>query len=137
MLQTFAQLFISFFLIACLKQDIGTYDPKDGPQDLDFEGAKITADHNAPQKWFGPKEGQAPHYKTEIVSGNAYSGKECAMISSIGTPDNGEFGNIMQFVDATPFRGKTIRFRGVVRVESASTAIAQMWMRVDTHEPWG
>jgi len=138
MLKSYTHFFLSFFLLACFtKQDIGAYDPKDGPQDMDFEGAKITTDHNAPQKWFGPKEGQSPHYKTEIAHGNAYSGKECAVISSIGTSENGEFGNIMQFIDAIPFRGKTIRFRAAVRVESASTAIAQMWMRIDTHEPWG
>jgi hypothetical protein len=137
MLKLFTYLIISVFLLACMKQDIGAYDPKDGPQDLDFEGAKITTDHNAAQKWFGPKEGQAAHYKTEIVSHGAYSGKECAIISSIATPESDEFGNIMQFIDATPFRGKTVLLRGFVRIESASTARAAMWMRVDTHEPWG
>jgi hypothetical protein len=34
----------------------------------------------------------------------------------------------MQAIDATPFRGRRVRFRASVRVESAR---AQLWMRVD------
>src|SRR5205807_4881330 len=100
-----------------------------GPQDLDFEGVKITDDRVA-QKWFAPKKEYTPHYKTEIVSGNAYSGKKCAEISSTGTPTAQEFGNIMQYFDATPFRGKTVRFRAAVRVESSSGGQARMLMRI-------
>ena len=41
------------------------------------------------------------------------------------------FGNLMQAFDATPFRGRRVRFRASVRVEGDETGRAQLWMRAD------
>lgn len=40
---------------------------------------------------------------------------------------NVAFGNVMQSIDATPLRGKRVRFRAAVRAEGR----AQLWLRVD------
>ena len=47
-------------------------------------------------------------------------------VSSLGTSAQG-FGNVMQSIDATPLRGKRVRFRAAVRAEGQ----AQLWLRVD------
>ena len=101
----------------------------DMPSNLDFEDAQLGG--GRAHGWFTPQKQYTPDYEVKLVSGGAYKGKQCAELYSTGKPNAREFGNIMQALDATPFRGKTIRFRGAVRVGSANGGSAEMWMRVD------
>jgi hypothetical protein len=102
-----------------------------GPVNLDFEEPQF---RKVTRGWFSPDKRYTPHYEVKLISDGAYKGKQCAEILSTGKPEGqefSEFGNIMQTFDAGPFRGKTMRFRGAVRVKPGSKGRAQMWMRVD------
>ncbi len=41
------------------------------------------------------------------------------------------FGNLLQAIDARPWRGRIVRLRAAVRAEVAGTGRAQLWLRVD------
>jgi hypothetical protein len=67
-----------------------------------------------------------------IDTSQHHSGKESAEISSNAKPDTtpDQFGNLMQWIDATPYRGKHFRFSGWVKSDVAS-GWAGLWVRVD------
>jgi C-terminal processing protease CtpA/Prc len=53
-------------------------------------------------------------------------------VRSEGEPDPKGFGNLMQVVDAAPYRGKRVVLRGTVRTAlEGSTGHAALWLRVD------
>jgi len=89
---------------------------------LDFEDGKPG---QAPKGWFAPP---AARCRVEIME-NAKSGKQSVRLTK---PDGGPRrpGNLMQTIDATPYRGKTVRLRGAVRIER-NQDFARLWMRVD------
>ncbi len=60
------------------------------------------------------------------------AGRQCATIVSTSGSERSPFGNLLQKIDARPFRGRRVRFRGAVRTEvSGQGNQAQMWLRVD------
>lgn len=59
---------------------------------------------------------------------NAKSGKRCVSIGRAGGADAAGFCNLMQSLAADDFRGKRVKLRAAVRVESGR---AQLWFRVD------
>lgn len=68
----------------------------------------------------------------KLTDENPQSGKRSAVIIGIGKPKPNTFGNLMQSIDATPYRGKSVRFRAAVRTEvSGAGNQAQLWFRVD------
>jgi hypothetical protein len=75
-------------------------------------------------------------YAAQLTEDHASQGKRCALLS--GEPLKGQafaFGNLMQSVDATPYRGQRVRFRAAVRAEVAVPGNqAQLWLRVDRKE---
>jgi hypothetical protein len=82
----------------------------------------------APDLWRVPK---IPGYQVLISDENPQSGKQCVTIKR-GTGQAGPFGNVMQGIDAAPFRGKRVRYRAAVRAEvEGQDGRAQLWMRVD------
>src|SRR5687767_833056 len=84
---------------------------------------------SAPNGWFVPQPVIDAGYSVRLSDSNPKEGKQCAAISGRG--GNG-FGNIMQAIDATAYRGKTIRFRAAVRFDSGgSFGRAQLWLRID------
>jgi hypothetical protein len=84
--------------------------------------------------------GQAPaHWRVPKVSGyhvlvsneSPKSGRQCVMIERT-TEKPGPFGNVVQGIDATSFRGKRVRYRAAVRTEiDGDKGRAQLWFRVD------
>ena len=63
---------------------------------------------------------------------NPFEGEVSARMQSDDTkPVAGLTSNSTQPLDATPYRGKRIRYRAAVRVESDADGRAQMWCRVD------
>ena len=91
---------------------------------LDFEEGAMG---QVPAGWTSPT---APTYAAELTEDQPKSGKRCVLLHSVVTKADGpQFGNVMQAVDATPFRGRRVRFRAAVRTEAG--ARAYLWMRVD------
>lgn len=82
----------------------------------------------APDHWRVP---QVPGYHVFVSDEAPKSGRQCVTIKR-GTEKAGPFGNVMQKIDAAPFRGKRVRYRAAVRTESdGPDGRAQLWMRVD------
>ncbi|MCY4095456.1 MAG: hypothetical protein OXG05_10085 [Gammaproteobacteria bacterium] len=105
------------------------------PTNLDFEAGKIG---KIPESWASPT--QQGGYSVRLSDENPKRGRLCVEIAK---PDRrsfpkAPFGNVMQMIDAKPFRGKRLRYTGWARAQSVltdwlrmSTSRAQAWMRVD------
>ena len=88
---------------------------------LDFEKLGIE-----PAGWLVPLVVRQGGYQVRVVEDHPHGGKRCLLLE--GTPNQPNlFGNIMQRIDAAPYRGKKIRLRAAVRAQGR----AQLWMRVD------
>ncbi|MEW6735080.1 MAG: S41 family peptidase [Acidobacteriota bacterium] len=81
-----------------------------------------------------PKDDPSPklvswrHYGVGLSENSIYSSVRINNKES----NTNEFGNLMQFVDATPYRGKRLRYRAAVRAEVNGVGNqAQLWLRVD------
>ncbi len=85
-----------------------------------------------PKGWFVPKMSKDAGYRCVIAEDTALPGKRCALLTREGA-NSSSFGNLMQSLDAGPYRGKRIRLKGQLRFEAQnpSGARAQMWLRVD------
>src|SRR6476620_6497396 len=93
------------------------------PVNLDFEQGTLG---QVPDGWLSQT---AVDYGAELTAEQPKSGKCAAVLhSKEGVSSGSSFGTLMQAIDATPFRGRRVRFRASVRVESGR---AQLWMRVD------
>jgi C-terminal processing protease CtpA/Prc len=98
------------------------------PVNLDFEQGTVG---QVPEGWDSPT---GINYAAELTEVQPKSGKRAALLSSVAgaTAGGPDFGNLMQAVDAAPFRGRRVRFRAAVRMEAAEAgARAQLWLRVD------
>lgn len=111
---------------------VGADQPLDKPTNLDLEEGTVG---QVPDDWWAAR---STHYGYTVSlrandSDNGErctSGERCASI--VGDGDQGGFGNLMQSIDATAYRGKRVRLRGSVRTLGAGKA--QMWLRVDRPE---
>jgi predicted esterase len=71
-------------------------------------------------------------YRVESDTAAVFAGERCARLERVDPKAKSAFGNIMQVIDATPYRGKRIRYRAAVRAEVDSLeSTAQLWLRVD------
>lgn len=74
---------------------------------------------------------QEAGYRARIDRDDARRGSASVLLESTGGSP-GSFGNLMQVVDAIPYRGKRVRYRAAVRAEVAGgSGSAQLWLRVD------
>jgi len=84
-----------------------------------------------PLGWLLPRPSEDAGFRCELVEDSTLPGKRCALLRR-ESPSARGVGNLMQSVDATPYRGKRIRLNGQLRLESKeTTGAAQMWLRVD------
>ena len=105
----------------------------DGPENLTFEG---DAPGKSPEGWFIPgpsaNAGWSAAVRREI---GKREGKCVALSRSAGkSGGGGGFGNLMQQIDATPYRGKRLVMTAWMRVKPENPQAggrAQMWLRVD------
>jgi C-terminal processing protease CtpA/Prc len=97
------------------------------PVNLDFEQGTLG---QVPDGWFCPT---TINYGAELTAERPKSGKYSVLLHSKDTAAAGSnFGNLMQAIDATPYRGRRVRFRASVRMDSGNErGRAQLWMRVD------
>jgi hypothetical protein len=72
----------------------------------------------------------AAGYRALVITEGCVSGA-CVKVSRDAEQTRDGFGVLMQRVDATPFRGKKIRFRARIRSEIPPSASARLWLRVD------
>lgn len=83
-----------------------------------------------PVDWLVPQA--ITGYRITVTDQKPAVGRQCATIVSSSETNRSPFGNLMQLVDAEPYRGKRVRFRAAVRAEVTGKGNqAQMWFRVD------
>ncbi len=126
MRQKLIQLVVALFLLS--PSGVAQPGPQNsGPQNLDFEKGELGG---LPQGWIIPTRG----YTAKLTREQVKEGNYCAELSnaelSSGEGEPSRFGNLMQAFDATPYRGKRVRFRAAVRSEGRSA----LWLRVDRQD---
>ncbi len=120
----FISSFVVTLLCGILVSDILAQSTE--PQNLDFEDELVSLGMAG---WFAPPS--IKDYQVKLTSHNPHSGKQCVEVSSLRSEPNG-FGNVMQYIDATPYRGKKITYKAYVRSEAKlPLGNAQLWLRVD------
>lgn len=88
-----------------------------------------------PDGWISPTANIG--YPAEVVEENPKTGKRSALVRSVpgAQIEARAFGNLMQAIDATQWRGHRVRFRAAVRMEGEDPAArAQLWLRADRPE---
>jgi C-terminal processing protease CtpA/Prc len=79
--------------------------------------------------WFVPPAVASAGTTARVSADEPATGERCVELVKQG---NLSFGNLMQSIDARPYRGYRVRFSASVRVEpDAPQGRAQLWMRVD------
>jgi C-terminal processing protease CtpA/Prc len=99
------------------------------PANLDFEEGDVG---QVPLGWVSPTIEFG--YTAKLIEENPKTGRRCVLLSSDpeAKPTGHGFGNVMQVIDAAPYRGKRVRFRGAVRAEAnGREGKVQLWLRVD------
>ncbi len=81
----------------------------------------------APPGWVVPPAFRALGYSAELRTEGCRGESRCAVLLPPAALPPGSSGSLSQAFDATPFRGKSIRLRALVRAEGR----AQLWLRVD------
>ena len=83
--------------------------------------------------WFAPEMLTDAGYVIGPTDEGAFAGRRAARIDSRAVSAGGNtFGNLLQSIDATPWRGKRVRFKAAVCVpEGGGEGRAQLWLRVD------
>ena len=81
-----------------------------------------------------PPAVSAGGFSAALTNDRPKSGRQCVLLQ--GGPNveinENSFGNIMQTLDATPYRGKRIHFHAVIRLQAAApNDQARIWLRVD------
>jgi C-terminal processing protease CtpA/Prc len=94
------------------------------PLNGDFEEGEVGM---APPGWFMPLPSANAGYTVQVTEDQPHAGKRCAILERKPGGEGMGFGNIMQTIDATRYRGKRIRYQAAVRAEGR----AQLWLRVD------
>ncbi|MDQ3714047.1 MAG: S41 family peptidase [Acidobacteriota bacterium] len=99
------------------------------PVNLDFEAG---AAGKLPDGWVSPTDGRG--FQAELTEVSPQSGRRTALLKSLpeATHDARAFGNLMQAIDAAPYRGRRVRLRAAVRLESEQRGTrANLWLRAD------
>jgi hypothetical protein len=97
------------------------------PTNLDFEAG---AAGELPTGWIMAVAQPQPGISARIVTDEPRNGAQAVLLQREASAAPGASLNLLQLVDATPFRGRRVRFRMAVRTEAAASP-AQMWMRID------
>lgn len=112
---------LPLLVTACAEAQSAISDPG-------FEGATAG---RPPAGWIVVPMVTSAGYKVEVSDQDAKEGKKCLTVA-LGTRQGQGFGNIFREIDATPYRGKRIRYRGAVRYDRGSEpGQAQLWLRID------
>ncbi|MBR07257.1 MAG: hypothetical protein CMP48_06175 [Rickettsiales bacterium] len=100
------------------------------PTNLDFETGTIG---EAPKGWITWSR-FARLGVTMTISNEAYSGEKSLKMHRPDGPKYGEIGpNVLQVIDAAPYRGKKIRFTAVAKADVSPDTFAFLHLKI---EPW-
>ena len=73
-----------------------------------------------------------PGYEMTVTPEKARQGRQCVRLRAAGEPTKQQVAVLLRTLDATPYRGRSIRLRGALRIEPAGAEDrAQLWLRVD------
>jgi hypothetical protein len=136
----FRSVAIAFLSIAWMHSTGSVVYAHDGPTNLNFEDATVSESF-VPQQWSAGNKKFLHHYKETIVDSGASSGSHALRIASIGAPAESESvsivgepprnqGNVSQFFDAAPYRGKIVKFSIDARRDSGNCE-GRLWMMVE------
>jgi C-terminal processing protease CtpA/Prc len=114
---------LSAVLLVCLASTGGAA----GLRNPSFEDGAVG---KVPPGWFFPPMIRQAGFRAEITRDDPHSGKACARLHHDGQGAGRGMANILQMIDATPYRGKRVRLGAAIRIRGAGVW-AQMWMRVD------
>jgi len=103
------------------------------PANLDFETG---APGDFPKPWILAVTQPQPGITARIVNDEFQQGTQAVTLIREATAAPGSSLNLLQLVDAIPYRGRRVRFRMAVKTEKASSPV-QMWMRVEGPAPAG
>jgi erythromycin esterase len=98
------------------------------PANLGFEEAGADG---GPAGWWYDAGRLAPFgYSAGLATDNAAVGARCLELRGAAAPRYGEtYGGATQTIDASAYRGKRVRVRGLVRTALAPTSEARLWAR--------
>lgn len=96
-----------------------------GPVNLNFNE---TGPEGKPTGWVWITE---PGYSIATLDDCRRPNSRCAMVGYQSKSDPRDFGYVMQSFDATALRGKKVRYRAWLRVDTPSMSRAQLFVRVD------
>jgi C-terminal processing protease CtpA/Prc len=121
-------LILSFALPAS-----GAEPPAPVPASLRNPGFEEGTAGGFPPGWGGSRLTSGGGYAIQTVEEQPARGNRCVQMALVGDrPPDQRFGNLLQSIDAVPFRGKRVRFRAAVRAQvEEGQGQAQLWMRVD------
>lgn len=111
-------------------QTVRAADPAPVARNLDLEMGEVG---KAPEGWTVPKSCEEGGYRVLLTEEGPRQGTRAARLDREGERRNAvPFGNLMQSIDAAPYRGRLVRFRAAVRAEvEGGGNQAQLWLRVD------
>lgn len=110
-------------------QFIKTETVNSRPINLDFNEGTLG---EVPSRWSVPTSGLG--FSAELLEEAGKTGNRIAVLRNLIEIKAGglKFGNLMQAIDATPYRGHRLRLRAAIRLEAtAPQTSAALWMRVD------
>jgi hypothetical protein len=116
---------ILLLLAACVGDRVAAQQAA-APANLDFETGTAG---EAPPGWQQAAQAQ-PGISVALVTDQKQSGAQAVRMSRDATAAASSSLNLLQFFDATSFRGRRVRFRMAAKVDTP-TSPAQMWMRID------
>ena len=123
--RTIATCLLSLF--ACFLSSISGF-AQTGPVNLDFEQGTVG---QTPTGWYF-FTGVGSGYTSGLTTERPISGAMCVVIKRTSAAGSGDFSSVAQSFDASPYRGKQVRFRAAVRASvSGSNNMAMLWLRVD------
>jgi erythromycin esterase len=97
-------------------------------RNLDFEAGELGG---SPPDWLLPETSAAGGFRAAVVEDEPRSSRAAQLDRRGPLTRPSPFGNLMQKIDAAPYRGRTVRYRASVRRSDESASRAQLWIRVD------
>ncbi len=110
-----------------------TQQEESSPRELKNGSFEELDEASQPTGWFFPPALKQAGYQLTIDTSNPLVGLNSTLIDATSAQLVGNsFGNLMQTIDAEPYRGKRLRFRAAVRTaDLVGDGRAQLWFRVD------
>ncbi len=102
------------------------------PYNLDFEKSTL---YTMPEGWTLPARSVKLSYQSLATDEQPFKGNYCLGLFAPENAGADQLGTVYQSLNATAYRGKTVRFRAAVRLEKhADDASASLWLKTIVDE---